>query len=57
MKNSFISFQKLFSFLVYLYIFGRIFLEKRATVSFESHNVTNWTTNNYNIHITQYIKK
>ena len=32
-------------------------LDKKAVISFNIYNVTDWTTNNYNTHITQYLKK
>ena len=32
-------------------------LDQKAMVNFKIHNVTDWTTNNYNIHIIQYLKK
>ena len=34
------------------------FVEKRLDmVNFKIYDVTNWTTNNYNAHITQYLNK
>ena len=32
-------------------------LGERATVNFKTYDVTDWTTNNYNTPIAQYIKK
>ena len=32
-------------------------LDKKAMVNFKIHDVTVWTTNNYNTHIAQYLKK
>ena len=32
-------------------------LDKKAMVNFKIHEVTDWTRNNYNTHITQYLKK
>ena len=35
-----------------------VFVEKRLDmVNFKIYDVTNWTTNNYNAHITQYLNK
>ena len=43
MKNSVISFQKLFSFLVYLYIFGRIIWKRelRLVSKVKRHKLDN----------------
>ena len=32
-------------------------LEKKAYANFNLYGVTSWETNNYNVHITQYLKK
>ena len=32
-------------------------LDKNAKVNFKTYEVTDWETNNYNTHITQYLKK
>ena len=32
-------------------------LDKKAMVNFKIYYVTDWTTNNYNTHIAQYLKK
>ena len=35
-----------------------VFVEKRLDmVNFKIYDITNWTTNNYNAHITQYLNK
>ena len=31
--------------------------DKKAKVKFKIYDVTDWITNNYNIHIAQYLKK
>ena len=42
-----------------LKLFGYIekWQSKKAKVNFMIYDVTDWTTNNYNIHIAQYFKK
>ena len=32
-------------------------LDKKAMVDFKFYDVTDWTTNNYNTYIAQYLKK
>ena len=64
MKNDFCFILKalfileIFTFLRYL-LFGYVEkrLDKKAMVSFKIYDVADWATNNYNIHITQYVKK
>ena len=64
MKNAFCFILKalfileIFTFLRYL-LFGYVEkrLDKKAMVNFKIYDVTDWATNNYNIHITQYVKK
>ena len=64
MKNAFCFILKalfileIFTFLRYL-LFGYVEkrLDKKAMVSFKIYDVADWATNNYNIHITQYVKK
>ena len=31
-------------------------LDKKAKVNFKINNITDWETNNYNIHTSQYLK-
>ena len=52
------------SFLLWdIYIFVQLFghvekrLDKKAMVNFKIYEVIDWTTNNCNIHIAQYLKK
>ena len=50
----------LFSLLKYLprlYGYVEKRLDKKAMVNFKIYNVTDGTTNNYNTHIAQYVKK
>ena len=54
----FISCLKLFSFLRYLHFypdFGYVVkrLDKKTMVDFKIYDVTDWTKNNYNAHITE----
>ena len=62
-KNAFISSLKLFLLLRYLNfcpeILGHIGkrLDKKVKVNFKIFDVINVETNNYNTHITQYLKK
>ena len=44
-----------FLFLLFGYVEKR--LNKKAKVNFKIYDVTDWTRNNYNIHIAQYLKK
>ena len=60
MKNAFyFTFKalKMFEFLSRL--FGNVEkrLEKKNKVNFKFYDVTTWLTNNFNTHITQYLKK
>ena len=54
---------KLFSFLRYSNFcpdfFGHLGkrLDKKAKINFKIYNAADWTTNNYNTHIAQYLKK
>ena len=63
-KNAFyfVSFQVLFileisTFLSWLFGFAEKQLDKKDKVIFKIYDVTDWTTNNYNTHITQYLKQ
>ena len=60
--NAFYSCQKLFSFLRYLnfcsdFLVIEKWFNKKANVNCKINNVTDWTTNNYNTYIVQYLKK
>ena len=61
MKMLFISCKNLFSFLRYLnfWCFGYAEkrLDKKTNVNFKIYEVKDWTANNYNTHIAQYLKK
>ena len=52
----------MFMFLKYLHICPDIFgyvgkwFDKKATVNSKIYGVTDWTTNNYNPHIVQYLR-
>ena len=48
---------KISTFLSWRIVYVEQQLDKIAMVNFKIHNVTDWTTNNHNIHITQYLKK
>ena len=63
MKNAFYFILKALFCSWYIYIFVLLFgyvekrLEKKAIVNFKTHDVKDWTTNNYNTHIAQYLQK
>ena len=47
---------------IFIFLFGRFGcvekrLDKKAMVNFKISDVTDWTTNNYSRHITQYINR
>ena len=48
---------EIFTHLSYLFGYVEKRLDKKAMVNFKIYYVTEWTTNNYNTHITQYLKK
>ena len=48
---------QIFTFVSWPYGYVEKRLDKRAIVIFKNYDVTGWTTKNYNIRITQYIKK
>ena len=47
---------KIFKFLSWLYHVGKQ-LDKKSKVIFKIYDVTDYTTNNYNTHIGEYLKK
>ena len=61
MKNPFYFMLKalfaleIFTFLVRLFGWVEKWLDKKAMVNFEIHEVTDWTKNNCNMHIAQYL--
>ena len=62
MKNAYFILKALFilqifTFLSWLFGYVEKRLDKKAKVNFEVHDVTAWTTNNYNTYIAQYLKK
>ena len=44
-------------FLVLTFCLCKKRLDKKAMLNFKIYDVTDWTANNCNIHITQYLKK
>ena len=46
-------------FIFYSSFFGYVekWLHKKASVNFKIYDIIDWTANNYNTHITQYLKK
>ena len=48
---------EIFTFLSRLSGYVEKGLDKKAMVSFKIYVVTDWTTNDYNTHITKYLKK
>ena len=63
MKNSFYFFLKallvleIFTFLSWLFGHVEKRFDEKAMVNFNIYDITGWTTNNYNTHITQCLKK
>ena len=63
MKNSFYFILKtpfvleIFTFLSRFYGYVEKELDKKTMINSKIYDVTNWTTSNYNTHITQYLKK
>ena len=45
------------TFLSWLFGYAEKRLDMKTTVNFKTRDVTDWTTDNYNTHITQYLKK
>ena len=62
MKNAFYFILKalfvldIFTFLFWLFGYVEKRLDKKAMVNFKIHDVKDWTTNNYNTHIAQYLQ-
>ena len=48
---------KIFKFLYWLFGYIEKRFDKKAKVNFKIYDVADWTTNNYNTHIAQYLKK
>ena len=63
MKNAFYFMLKplfvleIFKFLFWRFGYVEKRLHKKAKVNFKIYDVTDWTTNNYNTDIVQYLKK
>ena len=63
MKNAFYFMLKplfvleIFKFLFWCFGYVEKRLQKKAKVNFKIYDVTDWTTNNYNTDIVQYLKK
>ena len=48
---------EIFTFLCWLLDYVEKQLDKKVKVNFKIYHVTDWTANNYNTQITQYLKK
>ena len=48
---------EIFTFLAWLFGYVEKRLDKKAKVNLKIYDVTDWTTNNYNTHVAQYLKK
>ena len=48
---------EIFAFLPNLFGYVEKRLDNKAMINLKMHDVTDWTTNNYNTHITKYLKK
>ena len=46
-----------FTCLFLRFCYAEKWLDKKAEVKPKIHDVTDWTTNNYNTHIVQYLRK
>ena len=63
MKNAFYFMLKaffvleIFTFLSSLFGYAENRLNEMAKINFKIYDITDWTTNNYNTHIVQYLKK
>ena len=63
MKNAFYFMLKalfvlgIITFLSWLFGYAEKRVDMKTTVNFKTRDVTDWTTDNYNTHITQYLKK
>ena len=62
MKNAFYFILKtffvleIFTFLSWLFGYVEKWFDKKVIANFKIFDVTDWTANNYNTHITQYFK-
>ena len=45
------------TFLSWLFAYVENRFDKKALVNFKIHDITGWTTNSYNTHITEYVKR
>ena len=58
MENAFyFMLNALFILEIFTFFLSRKMVDKKAIVNFKIYDVTDWTTNNYNTHVTQYFKK
>ena len=63
MQNAFyfmlkaLSILEIFTFLFRLFVYVEKQLDNKVMVNFKIYDITDWTTNHYNTHITQYLKK
>ena len=63
MKNAFYFMLKavlifeILTFTSWLFVYVEKRLDKKAMVNFKVDDVTDWTTNDHNTHIAQYLKK
>ena len=48
---------EIFKFLSGLFVYVEKRLYQKHKVNFKIYDITDWTKNNYNTHITQYLKK
>ena len=48
---------EIFTFLSWLFAYVEKRFDKKAMVNFNIYDVTDWTSNKYNTHIAQYLKK
>ena len=48
---------EIFTFLSKIFGYVEKWLDKEAIVNFKSYDAIDWTTNNHNSHVTQYLKK
>ena len=48
---------KIFMFLIWLFGYVKKQLDKKANINFKIYDIPDWTINNYNTNIGQYLKK
>ena len=48
---------EIFTFLSWVFGYVEWRFDKKAAIYFKIYDATDWTTNSYNTHITQYLKK